>query len=80
MAEMTVTQAEQLIAARRAAAEEQLIEWSTVTRDRDARVLAAYQAGVIKQRICDLTGLARTTVTDILRKDIGIGSGREDGC
>jgi hypothetical protein len=50
-----------------------LIEWATVTRDRDNRVRAAVAAGVTRYRIEQLTGIAKTTIIRILRSD-GPGS------
>jgi hypothetical protein len=47
-------------------AEELLIEWVTVTRDRDNRVRWAVAAGVSKYRINQLTGISRTTIDAIL--------------
>jgi hypothetical protein len=52
---------------RRDEAENLLIEWATVTRDRDNRVRAAADAGVTRYRIEQLTGLAKTTIIRILR-------------
>lgn len=49
-----------------AQAEELLIEWVTVTRDRDNRVRAAVGAGVSKHRVYQLTGISRTTIDRIL--------------
>jgi hypothetical protein len=48
-------------------AEESLIEWAMVTRDRDNRVRAAEAAGITRYRIEQLTGLAKTTIIRILR-------------
>jgi hypothetical protein len=47
-------------------AEQLLIEWATVTRDRDNRVCAAVDAGVSKYRVNQLTGLGRSTIDRIL--------------
>jgi hypothetical protein len=47
-------------------AEELLIEWAEVARDRDSRVRAAVGAGVSKYRVHALTGLGRTTIDRIL--------------
>ena len=44
-----------------------LIEWATVSRDRDNRVRAAAAAGVTRYRIEQLTGIAKTTIIRILR-------------
>ncbi len=51
---------------RREEAEELLIEWVTVTRDRDTRVCAAVAAGVTKYRVSQLTGVGRSTIDRIL--------------
>jgi hypothetical protein len=48
-------------------AEQLLIEWAVVTRDRDNRVRAAAEAGVTRYRIEQLTGIAKTTIIRILR-------------
>jgi hypothetical protein len=47
-------------------AEELLIEWATVTRDRDNRVRAAADACVMRYRIQQLTGLAKNAIIRIL--------------
>jgi hypothetical protein len=47
-------------------AEHQLIEWVTVTRDRDKRVRAALAAGLSKHRVHRLTGIGRSTIDRIL--------------
>ena len=55
-----------------AAAAESLADWAAnrdkVDDQRDARVRAAYAAGMGKSRIAQLTGLARGTVDSILRE------------
>lgn len=43
-----------------------LIEWVTVTRDRDNRVRWAVAAGVSKYRVNQLTGIGRSTIDRIL--------------
>ncbi len=43
-----------------------LIEWATVTRDRDNRIRWAVAAGVSKHRVWVLTGIARTTIDRVL--------------
>ena len=48
------------------AAEQRLIEWVTVTRDRDRRVRAAVAAGLSKHRVHRLTGIGRSTIDRIL--------------
>jgi hypothetical protein len=48
-------------------AEQLLIEWAVVSRDRDNRVRAAADAGVTRYRIEQLTGIAKTTIIRILR-------------
>lgn len=47
-------------------AERMLIEWASVTRDRDPRVRAAVAAGVSKHRVSTLTGIGRSTIDRIL--------------
>lgn len=47
-------------------AEQLLLEWATVTRDRDNRVRAAVGAGVSKYRVNKLTGIGRSTIDRIL--------------
>jgi len=47
-------------------AEQRLIEWVTVTRDRDTRVRAAVDAGLSKHRVHRLTGIGRSTIDRIL--------------
>lgn len=47
-------------------AEQRLIEWVTVTRDRDTRVRAAVAAGLSKHRVHRLTGIGRSTIDRIL--------------
>jgi hypothetical protein len=49
-----------------AEAEQLLIEWVTVTRDRDNRVRAAVAAGISKYRVNQLTGISRTTIDSIM--------------
>ncbi len=58
-------------------AEELLIEWVTVTRDRDNRVRAAVAAGVSKYRVNQLTGISRTTIDGILSAPRGAESTAE---
>lgn len=48
-------------------AENMLIEWAMVTRDRDNRVRVAVSAGVSKYRVNQLTGIGRSTIDRILR-------------
>lgn len=48
-------------------AERALIEWATVANDRDRRILAAHAAGISKNRIHVLTGIARTTIDRVLK-------------
>jgi len=43
-----------------------LTEWAVVTRDRDARVLAAVAAGLSKHRVHQITGIGRSTIDRIL--------------
>ncbi len=47
-------------------AEQLLIEWVMVTRDRDNRVRAAVDSGVSKYRVHQLTRLGRSTIDRIL--------------
>jgi hypothetical protein len=54
-------------------AEQLLIEWAAVSRDRDNRVRAATEAGVTRYRIEQLTGLAKTTIIRILRAEANDG-------
>ena len=56
--ELTVRQARDL-----------LIEYAAVLASRDARVRAAVGAGVSKAEIHRITGIARTTINDILASD-----------
>jgi len=65
-------------------AEQLLIEWFTVTRDRDNRVRWAVAAGVSKYRVNRLTGIGRSTIDRILAApaprgtSIGPSGGRND--
>lgn len=43
-----------------------LMEWVTITRDRNNRVRAAVAAGVSKHRVHQLTGISRTTIDRVL--------------
>lgn len=52
----------------RNAALRKLIDWADMMRERDARVIAASDAGLTHTEISATTGLARSTVHDILRK------------
>ena len=52
-------------------AEDLLIEWVMVTRDRDNRVRAAVAAGVSKYRVNQLTGIGRSTIDRILAAPSG---------
>jgi hypothetical protein len=56
--ELTVRQAREL-----------LIEYAAMLASRDARVRAAVAAGVSKAEIHRITGIARTTINDILASD-----------
>jgi hypothetical protein len=73
MRDMTPEEAEQL-----------LIEWVTVTRDRDNRVRRAVAAGVSKYRVNQLTGIGRSTIDRILAApaprgtNIGPSGGRNE--
>jgi molybdopterin-guanine dinucleotide biosynthesis protein A len=46
--------------------EQELAEWAASQADRDNLVRAALAAGVTKQRVHELTGIARTTINRIL--------------
>lgn len=50
------------------AAEHDLLDWTATVADRDARVLTALLAGLSKNRVHTLTGIARTTIDDILKE------------
>ena len=50
-------------------AELMLIEWAASRDSRDSLVRAAVSAGISKHRVYVLTGIARTTIDDILRSD-----------
>ena len=45
--------------------EQELTEWAAAQADRDNLVRAALAAGVTKQRVHQLTGIARTTINRI---------------
>ena len=47
--------------------EQELAEWAASQADRDNLVRAALAAGVQKQRIHDLTGIARSTIDRIIK-------------
>lgn len=49
-----------------AKAELECVRWATNYARRDLVVMAAHRAGVSKNRIHDLTGIARTTIDRIL--------------
>ena len=46
--------------------EQELAEWAAAQADRDNLVRAALAAGIQKQRVHELTGIARTTINRIL--------------
>ena len=46
--------------------EQELAEWAASQADRDNLVRAALAAGVTKQRVHELTGIARTTINRII--------------
>lgn len=50
------------------AAEAALREYVAITDDRDNRVINAYTAGITKNRIHTITGIARTTIDRILKE------------
>ena len=47
--------------------EAELIEWAMAQADRDNLIRAALAAGVTKQRVHELTGIARTTINRIVK-------------
>lgn len=49
-------------------AEHDLLDWAATVADRDARVLTALLANHSKNRVHTLTGIARTTIDDILKE------------
>jgi hypothetical protein len=49
-------------------AERELVAWTTANACRDDIIRAAYQAGVAKNRIHTITGIARTTIDRILEE------------
>lgn len=55
-------------------AEEMLIEWATVTRDRDNRVRWAVATGVSKYRVNQLTRIGRSTIDRILAAPVPAGT------
>ncbi len=62
-------------------AEASLREWAAVTADRDARVRAAVDAGISKNRVHQLTGIGRMTIDRILAsaQDHGPSTARREG-
>jgi hypothetical protein len=50
-------------------AEQDLIDWGITNRERDARILRGILAGIPKNRISLLTGVARNTITNLLRDE-----------
>ena len=46
--------------------EQELTEWAAAQADRDNLVRAALAAGFTKQRVHQLTGIARTTIDRII--------------
>jgi hypothetical protein len=50
-------------------AEQDLIDWGITNRERDARILRGILAGIPKNRIRLLTGVARNTITNLLRDE-----------
>ena len=57
---------------RRLAAERNLTEYQRIASSRDSRVLDAHNAGISKNRIHTLTGIARTTVDRIVEDSMTI--------
>jgi hypothetical protein len=49
-------------------AERELVAWATANACRDDIIRAAYRAGMAKNRISEITGLARTTIDRILKE------------
>ena len=49
-------------------AERELVAWATANACRDDIIVAAYRAGVAKNRIHTITGIARTTIDRILEE------------
>jgi len=58
-------------------AERMLTEWAASFGGRDAVVLAAHRAGISKNRIYVLTGIARTTVDRIVSEENSVTVGTE---
>lgn len=50
-------------------AEQDLIDWGTTNRDRDPRILRGLLAGIPKNRVSLLTGVARNTITNLLKDE-----------
>lgn len=50
-------------------AEQALIDWGTTNRDRDTRILRGLLAGIPKNRVSLLTGVARNTINNLLREE-----------
>lgn len=46
-----------------------LAEWREIVESRDTRILAAIRAGMPKTEIHRLTGVARTTIDDIIERN-----------
>lgn len=46
-----------------------LAEWREIFESRDTRILAAIRAGIPKTEIHRLTGVARTTIDDIIERN-----------
>lgn len=57
----------ELSATQQAQLEQELTEWAASVADRDNLVRAAYAGGVTKQRIHELSGIARTTINRIVK-------------
>lgn len=50
-------------------AEQDLIDWGITNRDRDARILRGILAGIPKNRVSLLTGVARNTIANLLKEE-----------
>ena len=51
-----------------AEAEALLTEWSDITHDRDRRVLIGLRAGLTEWRVFELSGIARSTITQVKKR------------
>lgn len=60
-------------------AEDDLVAWARVYRDRDRRVREALAAGVTKHRIHTITGISRATIDRLLTKESTVTTTTEYG-